>query len=103
MLHNAPSCEAPHVVPGSASPHWLNKQNRAPLRKSSRTGQYSNRYAESLFECCYWTAEQWRAHLIDTGGAISVGVYRNNWRKQANLISAQMMGVDSDGGAVAPD
>jgi hypothetical protein len=101
--HTNSQAPPPDVLHVSVSPYWFNKENRAPLRKNKRTGQYTRDYAEAKFFTKLWTPAKIRAQLIERGGAISVGIYRKEWRKQDNLISAQIMGVDSDGGAGAPD
>lgn len=79
------------------SPHFLNKDNRAPLRPQRDTGELSNKWAFGAFSVVCWSSMEIMRH-VTAGKAISVGAFTRNWRHQTNFASSQLMGVDFDNG-----
>src|SRR5689334_1879460 len=81
----------------SVSPHFHNKENRAPVHFSKKRQQHDNQWALAAFNTVEWTPEQIARH-ITAGKAISVGAVKNDYRRQDNFISSQIVGVDFDHG-----
>lgn len=81
----------------SISRHFHNKENRAPMRPDKRTGKALNAYAYGLFETVRWTPQQITTH-VTAGKAICVAALSGNWRKADQFKSAQIVGIDFDGG-----
>ncbi len=76
------------------SPHFTNKTNNAPAR-SSKDGVAHNRWAFGAFATTTLDADGICKHVI-AGKAICVAACKDNWRKEANFISAQIIGADFD-------
>lgn len=81
----------------SISQHFLNKDNRAPMRPDKETGELQNRWAYGAFNNAILTPDELIRH-VTTGKAICVSALSTNWRKEANFLSGQLMGVDFDNG-----
>jgi hypothetical protein len=80
----------------SVSPHFLNKDNRAPERRD-KDGVLSNRWAYGAFENRQMTSAEIIDH-VTSGRALCVAAVLKNWRKHENFVSSQLMGVDFDHG-----
>jgi hypothetical protein len=77
------------------SHHFFEKENRAEKRLNKHTGELSNLWAFAQFQTVDLEPEGIAKHVL-SGKAISVGACRNNWRKEENFISSQIMGLDFD-------
>jgi hypothetical protein len=78
------------------SHHFLNKDNNAPARLVDKaTGEKNNLWAFGNFVTADLSTEGIQKHVL-SGKAISVASCKSNWRKEANFISAQLIGVDFD-------
>lgn len=86
--------DASDLIELSVSHHFYNKENCAPMRPN-RSGELSNLWAFGAYERVKWTPAQITEH-ITSGKSIAVGVYKNNWCREDNFISAQLMGIDFD-------
>lgn len=86
--------ESADLIELSVSTHFYNKENCAPMRPN-RSGELSNLWAFGAYERMHWTPPQIEEH-VTSGKSIAVGVYRNNWVREDNFISAQIMGIDFD-------
>lgn len=85
---------SPDKIALSISPHFYNKENRAPERKS-KDGKMSNAYAHAAFQTVSVDPAFIVRH-ITSGKAISVSAVTGDWRREDNFISSQLMGVDLD-------
>lgn len=85
------------------SPHFLNKENRAPLRWNKHKQAESNEYAHAAFSTVVSMPLEVLVKHITSGKAISVSAVKENWRKEDNFISSQLMGADFDHGHASVD
>lgn len=89
---NGASAPATAVKLGVSS-HFMNKENRAPVRGDGDGA--GNRYAFGAFTTAALTPAAICRHVI-SGKAICVAACKDNWRKEANFLSAQVIGIDFD-------
>lgn len=79
----------------SVSPHFINKDNRAPATPNKETGEISNAWAYSAFDTVAWTPVQIYQHIA-AGKAICVAALKGKRRKREDFESAQIVGLDFD-------
>jgi hypothetical protein len=95
-LSHSTTAPIPDKITLSISRHFFNKENCAPLREN-KEGKPSNLWAYGAYETVHWTPEQITQH-VTSGKAISIAAYKNDWRKEENFLTAQIMGIDFDEG-----
>ena len=80
----------------SATDYFFNKENLAPYRNGRKGLSQDWAYAGE-FEEKDWVLSELVAHITE-GKTFSIGVYRNNHRKEGNFVSSQLIGIEIDKG-----
>lgn len=79
----------------SASRHFVEKNNTAPMHTNKETGELSNQWAFAAFDNVTWDAQEIISHIA-SGKAISVAQLQGGHRHRSKFVSSQIMGVDFD-------
>lgn len=96
VAQNSTNENHPTSIKLGVSFHFHNKENRAPsLRWCKHHEKHDDCWVFGAFQTVDYTPRQIADHVL-AGNAISIAAHRDNWRKKANFISTQIMGLDFD-------